>query len=184
MLLAIAAMLRALLTLTYESVSVSVSPMMTRQTYLNSIYGSHCRGTVFSEYVWYVQRELYYCVPVGSASRGGDVAVYVSDISQPSLQTLLFYFVLYQFMSVSIFMAPFNCISFHKFSWQLATSHSVLPALFLPNWSFQLYLFESLLLPWYKSLWLTGLKAPTTVLLQRSNFPWETEMTFSLKSHV
>ena len=34
----------------------------------------------------------------------------------------------------------FNCISFHKFSWQLALSHSVLPVSFLPYWSFQLYI--------------------------------------------
>ena len=38
-------------------------------------------------------------------------------------------------------------------------SHSVLPVLFLPYWSFQLYIsYETLLQPWYNLLWLTGLK--------------------------
>ena len=40
-------------------------------------------------------------VPAGSPSRGGDVAVYVSNISQPSLPTP-FYSVL---VTVSVFMA-------------------------------------------------------------------------------
>ena len=39
----------------------------------------------------------------------------------------------------------------------------VLPVLFLPYWSFQLYIspYESLPQLWYNPLWLTGLKAPT-----------------------
>ena len=41
-------------------------------------------------------------------------------------------------------------------------SHSVLPILFLPYWSFQVY--ESLLQPWHNPLWLTGLKTPTNKL--------------------
>ena len=40
-------------------------------------------------------------VPAGSPSRGGDVAIYVSDITQPSLPTLS-YSVL---VSVSVFVA-------------------------------------------------------------------------------
>ena len=42
-------------------------------------------------------------------------------------------------------------------------SHSAFPVLFLPRWSFQLYmsLYESLPQSWYNPLWLTGLKAPT-----------------------
>ena len=55
-------------------------------------------------------------VPAGSPSRGGDVAVYVFDINQPSLPTS-FYFVL---VSVSVFYDLFNCVSFHKFSRQLS----------------------------------------------------------------
>ena len=55
-------------------------------------------------------------VPAGSPSDGGDVTVYVYDISQPSLPTpFLFrscvYFCLY---------GPFTCISFHQFSLQLS----------------------------------------------------------------
>ena len=50
-------------------------------------------------------------VTVGSPSRGGDVAVYVFDINQPSLPTA-FYSVL---ASICLY-GPFNCISFHKFS--------------------------------------------------------------------
>ena len=75
-------------------------------------------------------------VPTGSPPRGGDVAVHVFDINQPSLPTP-FYSVL---ESVSVFMAlstvfysinsPNNC----------PLSHSVLPVLFLPYRSFQLYI--------------------------------------------
>ena len=53
-------------------------------------------------------------VPAGSPSRGGDVAVYVFDINQPSLPT--------PFLSCSCvcvcLYSPFNCISFGKFSRQ------------------------------------------------------------------
>ena len=50
---------------------------------------------------YYSNRMLANCVPVGSPSRGGVVAVYVFDINQPSLSTP-FYSVL---VSVSVFMA-------------------------------------------------------------------------------
>ena len=57
---------------------------------------------------------------------------------------------------------PFNCISFHQFSQQHLLSNSALSALFLPYWSFQLYIsIESTPQPLYNPLWLTGLKAPT-----------------------
>ena len=62
-------------------------------------------------------------VPVGSPSRGGDVAVYVLDINQPSLPTP-FYPVL---VSDSVFMAlstVFQCINSPHNS---PLSHSVLP---------------------------------------------------------
>ena len=57
-----------------------------------------------------------YHVPAGSSSHGGDIMVYIYDINQLSLPTpCLFcscvYFYLY---------GPFNCLSFHKFSWQLS----------------------------------------------------------------
>ena len=75
-------------------------------------------------------------VPAGSPSRGGDVAVYVFDINQPSLPTS-FYSVL---VSISTFVAlsdVFHCINSPDNS---PLSHSVLPVLFLPYWSFQLYI--------------------------------------------
>ena len=76
-------------------------------------------------------------VPAGSPSRGGDVAVNACDINQLSLP-IPFYFVL---VSVSVFVAlspVFHSINSPDNS---PLSHSVLPVLFLPYWSFQLYLF-------------------------------------------
>ena len=75
-------------------------------------------------------------VPAGSPSRGGDVAVHVFDINQPSLPTP-FYSVL---VSLSAFMAP--SIVFHSVnsSDNSPLSHSVLPVSFLPYPSFELYI--------------------------------------------
>ena len=70
-----------------------------------------------------------------SPSRGGDVAVYVFKINQPSLPTP-FYSVL---VSVSVFMASSTVFDSIKFPDNSPLSHSVLPVLFLPHWSFQLY---------------------------------------------
>ena len=59
---------------------------------------------------------LLLLVPVGSPSCGGDVSVYVWRKPTALAHSFLFcscvYFCLY---------GPFNCISFHKFSWQLST---------------------------------------------------------------
>ena len=76
-------------------------------------------------------------VPAGSPSRGGDVTVYVPDINQllppPFLLCSCVCFCLY---------SSFNCISFHKFSRQLSASSLCSSALiFLPYWSFQLFVF-------------------------------------------
>ena len=73
-------------------------------------------------------------VPAGSPSRGGDFAVYVFEINQPSLPTP-FYSVL---VSISVFIAL--SIVFHSKNSpdNSSFSHSVLPALFLPYRSFQL----------------------------------------------
>ena len=80
-------------------------------------------------------------VPTGSPSRGGDVAVYVFDISQPSLPTP-FYAVL---VSASVFMALSTVFYSINSPDNSPLSHSVLPVLFLPYWSFQLYyLYESI----------------------------------------
>ena len=67
-------------------------------------------------------------------SGGWDVTVYVFGINQQSLPTP-FYFIL---VSVSVFMALSTV--FHFISPDNSPfSHSVLPALPLPYWSFQLY---------------------------------------------
>ena len=73
-------------------------------------------------------------VPAGSPSRGGDAAVYVFDTNQPSLPGP-FHSVL---MSISVFIALSTV--FHSISSpdNPPLSHSVLPVLFLPYWSFQL----------------------------------------------
>ena len=75
-------------------------------------------------------------VPAGSPSRGGDVAVYVFNINQPSLPTP-FYSVL---VSVSVFMALSTVFYSMNSADNSPFSHSVLPVSFLPYWSFQLYI--------------------------------------------
>ena len=86
-----------------------------------------------------------YTVPRGSPSRGWDVAVYVYDIIQPSLPTP-FHSVL---ESISDFMALSTVFHYINSPNNSLFSHSVLPVLSLPYWSFQLYmsLYESLLQP-------------------------------------
>ena len=76
-------------------------------------------------------------VSVGSPSRGGDVAVYVFSINQPSLPTP-FYSVLVSVSVFVVFSTLFHSINSPDNS---PLSHSVLPVLFVPYWSFQLYLF-------------------------------------------
>ena len=71
---------------------------------------------------------------MGSTSRGGDVAVYVFDINQPSLPTP-FCSVL---VSVSVFMALSTVFHSINSPDNSPLSHSVLLVSFLPYWSFQL----------------------------------------------
>ena len=75
-------------------------------------------------------------IPVGPPIRGVDIVVYVFDINQPSLPTP-FHFVL---VSVSVFMALSTV--FHSFDSpnNSPLSHSIFLVLFLPYWSFQLYI--------------------------------------------
>ena len=84
---------------------------------------------------------LLLLVPAGSPSRGGDVAVYVFDIHQPSLLTPLKKKKKKSaLVSISVFMAPstvFYCINSPNNS---PLSHSVLPVLFLTSWFIQLYI--------------------------------------------
>ena len=72
-------------------------------------------------------------VPVSSPSRGEDV-VHIFDINQPSLPT--------PFLSVLVSISVFIALStvFHSINSpeKSPLSHSVLPVLFLPYWSFQL----------------------------------------------
>ena len=75
-------------------------------------------------------------VHAGSSSCGGDVAIYVFDIDQPSLPTPL-YSVL---VSISVFMALSTAFHSTKSSDNSRLSHSGLPVLFLPYWSFQLHI--------------------------------------------
>ena len=84
-------------------------------------------------------------VTIVSPSRGGTVAAYVYNKSQPSLPTP-FYSVL---VSVSVFMTLSTVFHSINSPGNSPLSHSVLPVLFLPHWSFQLYisLYESLLQP-------------------------------------
>ena len=72
---------------------------------------------------------------MGSPSRGEDVAVDVFSLNQPSLPTP-FYSVL---VSMSVFMALLTVFLFINSPDNSPLSHSVLPVLFLPYWSFQLY---------------------------------------------
>ena len=75
-------------------------------------------------------------LPTGSPSRGGDVAVYIVDINQPSLPTPV-YSVL---APISVFMALSTV--FHSINSPDGSpfSESVLPVLSLPFFlSFQLY---------------------------------------------
>ena len=72
--------------------------------------------------------------PAGSPSRGGNVAVYIFDVNQPRLSTP-FYSVL---VSISVFMALSTVFHSIKSPENSPLSHSVLPVLSLPYWSFHL----------------------------------------------
>ena len=67
---------------------------------------------------------------MGSPSRGGDVAVYVFDINQLPFSSVL--------VPVSVFMTLSTVFHFINSPDNSLLSHSVLPVLFLPYWSFQL----------------------------------------------
>ena len=72
--------------------------------------------------------------PHGLSFTGWGVAVYVSDRNQPKLPTP-FYSVL---VSVSVYMALSTVFHSINSPDNSLLSHSVLPVLFLPYWSFQL----------------------------------------------
>ena len=73
-------------------------------------------------------RGLYGYVPAGSPSRGGDVTVYVLDISQPSLPPLFVLF-LYLFLSLwpfQLYFIPLNLSTTLRFLTLFFWSHSAL----------------------------------------------------------
>ena len=79
---------------------------------------------------------FFFLVPAGSPSRGGDVAVYVFDITQPSLPTP-FYSVL---VAISVFTALSTVLNSINSPDSSPLSHSLLSVLFLPYWPLQLYI--------------------------------------------
>ena len=98
-------------------------------------------------------------VSSGSPSRGGDVAVYVFDINQPSLPTPFSSVV----VSVSVFMALSTLFHFINFPPKLPacslSSFGLISALLVLS-TIHLFMKVSPNLV-YNPLWLTGLKAPT-----------------------
>ena len=81
--------------------------------------------------------KLYdFVIPVVSPSCGGDVTLYVPDINQLSLPTT-FYSVL---VSISVSMALSTVFLSINSPDNSPLSHSVLLVLFLPYWSFELYI--------------------------------------------
>ena len=71
---------------------------------------------------------LFLVVPAGSPSRGGDLAVYVFDINQPSLPTPCFSVL----VSISAFMALSTVFHSINSADNSPLSHSVLQVLLLP----------------------------------------------------
>ena len=94
--------------------------------------------------IWHVRADdditsahfLLFWVPVGLAVCGGDVMVHVFDINQPSLSIPL-YSVLVFFSVIMALSAVLHSLNSLDNS---PLSHSVLPALYLPYLSFQLYM--------------------------------------------
>ena len=90
-------------------------------------------------------------IPEGSPSRGGDVAVDVFDINQPTMPTP-FYSGL---VSISVFMDLSTVFLFINSPENSPLSQSVLLVLFLPYWSFHLSsaLVKSFVVEWAKALY-------------------------------
>ena len=75
---------------------------------------------------------------MGSFSRGGDAAVYENQLSLPN--PFFFFYTYSVLVSVSVFMALSTVFHFINPPDSSPLSHSVLSVLFLPYWSFQLYI--------------------------------------------
>ena len=116
---------------------------ISRVTWLRSISAARCLWHLaplhsyacIHSLLWLTDRiSLCLLVPVGSPSRGGDVAVY--DINQPSLPTPFYSALAF----ISVFMALSTVFHFINSPDSSPPSSSVLLVLFLPYWSFQLYI--------------------------------------------
>ena len=79
-------------------------------------------------------------VPAGSPSRGGDITVYVPDKHQPRFPPPFFVFFCFVLVSVSVFIALSTVFHSINSPDNSPLSHSVLVVLFLPYWTFQLYI--------------------------------------------
>ena len=129
--------------LLFISVLVSVSAFMALSTVFQSINSPN--NTPLSRPVlpvsslpfwsFHLYRYLFMKVSflTGLPSRGGDVAVYVFDINQPSFPAP-FHSVL---VSISVFVALSTVFQSINSPNNSPLSHSVLPVLCLPYWSFQ-----------------------------------------------
>ena len=122
------------------SASIKASPPLRLWAGVHTRLGFHSASAGFClqklRWLWTLYNDSALHVPTRSASRGGDVAVYVFDINQPSLPTPFHSF------PVSIFVSMALSTIFHSINCpdNPPISHSILPVLFLPYWSFQLYI--------------------------------------------
>ena len=109
----------------HRSLSHEVNNMMHVLFHLDmvSVLACGCSLEVFPRILWCL-------VPTGSPSRGGDVAIYVFDINQPSLPTPFYYVLVFMALSTVFYSinSPENS----------PLSRFVLLVLILRYWSFQL----------------------------------------------
>ena len=133
----------------YDRDTVKLRPRQHLQFECNaSLLCFYC--TVLQANVWALLPDK---VPVGWPSFGRDVAVYVFDLTQPSLPTP-FYCVL---VSISGFMALSTGFHSTKSPDNSLLSHSVFAVLFCLIGPFNyISLYGRLLQPRYNPLWLTG----------------------------
>ena len=71
-------------------------------------------------------------------SHGGNVVVYVKDINQPSLPTPFFFYPV--LASISVFMALSTVFHSINSPGNTPLSHSLVPVLIVPYWSFDIYI--------------------------------------------
>ena len=103
---------------------------------------------ILSTTYFHAMNATAYWFPAGSSSRGGDVAVYVLDINQPSLPNP-FYSVL---VSIPVFMTLST--AFHSIDSpdNSPLSHAVLSVLFLLIGPFSYIFFVKVSLRWFSGI--------------------------------